>query len=77
MKVDLRDPDQRAKLAETLRLAADAVEASRGEFCDVTIEPHHDEAYVARFLALKKTGAVRVTLHLSFVADAGVAKLGA
>lgn len=68
-------PKRRA--AETLRLAADAIERGQGEHFEIRIEPHHDEAFVARFVALRPTGAQRVTLHVAFLADASTApKLG-
>lgn len=55
-------------MAETLRLAADAIEAGHGETFDVRTEPHHQELPVGRFVAMKRTGAVRVFLSVTFVA---------
>lgn len=73
-RADLRDQEQRRRAAETLRLAADAIERGDGEHFEIRLEPHHDELYAARFVALKPTGAHRVTLHVAFVADPNTAK---
>lgn len=73
------DPEERRRMAETLRLAAEAIEAGLGETFDVRVEPHHHEAFVGRFVAMKKSGAVRVTIHTSVIVDekrlGGVPKL--
>ncbi|MGZ3423019.1 MAG: hypothetical protein ACXVEE_34475 [Polyangiales bacterium] len=66
------DPEERRKMAETLRLAAEAIEAGHGETFDIRVEPHHDELHAGRFVAMKKTGAVRVFLNVSFVAGANL-----
>jgi hypothetical protein len=41
-----------------------------GETFDIRTEPHHEELPVGRFVAMKKTNAVRVFVHVSFVARA-------
>lgn len=68
----LDDEDERRRAAETLRLAADAIEAGHGESFDVRVEPYLHEAFVGRFVAQRRTDAKRVTIHVTFVADASM-----
>ena len=68
-RIDLRDEEQRRRAAETLRMAADAIEKGLGEDFAIDVRPHRVEAFVARFVAVRETNAREVRIEVSFVAE--------